>query len=65
MHDKSMIRDLEELIRIPSVYDPEGAFGEPFGRDVERCLEKILQIGTGLGFKWRPERGGALTPSSR
>ena len=51
MHDKSMIRDLEELIRIPSVYDPEGAFGEPFGRDVERCLEKILQIGTGLGFK--------------
>ena len=48
----AQIRDLAELVRIPSVSrgEPPDA-GKPFGKTVYRALEKALEIARHLGFE--------------
>ena len=46
-----MIEDIKELIRIPSILSDKSSEGKPFGEEVARCLDKLLEIGDKLGFK--------------
>lgn len=48
-HKEEMIRDLQALIRIPSVYQADGS-GCPYGRPVQDCLEQMLALAEGIGF---------------
>ena len=48
-HQDELIRDLQSLIRIPSVYREDGS-GFPYGRPVQDCLERMLQLAESLGF---------------
>lgn len=46
----SIIKDLQELIAIPSVLSEEAAPEAPFGKDVKRALEWFLDKGAALGY---------------
>lgn len=48
---EKMIKDLGEIVRIPSVYSETAFPGAPFGENVRDCLLKILEIGERMGFK--------------
>lgn len=54
---ESIIRDICELIRIPSVYDDSAREGRPFGDEVGKCLERILEMGSAMGFETRNLNG--------
>jgi len=45
----ALIRDLQGLIRIPSVYAEDGS-GYPYGRPVQDCLEYMLALAEKMGF---------------
>ena len=46
------IRDLQSLVRIPSVSRGEPPEeGKPFGKTVYAALERALEIARGLGFE--------------
>ncbi len=46
---ENFIKDLDSLITIPSVYEKSDCF--PFGENIQKALEKILEISEKLGFK--------------
>ncbi|RNF40793.1 dipeptidase PepV [Planococcus salinus] len=46
-----MLRELQELIAIPSVLSEEAAPDAPFGKDVKRALEWFLKKGEENGFQ--------------
>ncbi len=48
-----IIRDICELIRMPSIYDDNAWEGRPFGDEVGKCLERILEMGSAMGFETR------------
>lgn len=48
-HQDELIRDLQGLVRIPSVYQADDS-GYPYGRPVQDCLEYALSLAAGLGF---------------
>ncbi|MGL4402700.1 MAG: M20 family metallopeptidase [Fusobacteriaceae bacterium] len=45
-----LINSIKELVAIPSVLDEE-AKDTPFGKDIDRCLDKALEVCEKLGFK--------------
>lgn len=49
--NKDMIKDIMDVVSIPSVYNPKGTPGAPFGTEVAKCLDKVLEIGEKLGYK--------------
>ncbi len=49
-HKESMLNDLAELVKIPSVKG-NAEEGAPFGREPRRALEKALEICEKLGFE--------------
>lgn len=54
MNDKRdiVIKDICDLIRIPSVLDKQTSCeGSPFGADVSRCLQAVLEKGDSMGFR--------------
>ena len=48
---QEMIDSLQEIIRIPSVHSESNKKEEPFGKNAEKALEYILNLGRKLGFK--------------
>ena len=50
-HKDSIIKDLQELISIPSVLNDEAEEGAPFGKDVKRALDWFLDQGASRGYK--------------
>ncbi len=63
-HREEMIRELQDLVRIPSVSHPELAGpGEPFGPECRRVLEHMLSRGEAFGFRTKNLDGLAGTIS--
>ena len=53
-HEEELIRDIQELVRIPSVSRPEQAApGAPFGPECRRVLDRLLEMGAESGFRTR------------
>lgn len=53
-HKQELIREIQELVRIPSVSHPEEAApGAPFGAECRRVLEHLLARGEAYGFRTR------------
>lgn len=48
-HREGLVKDIERLVRIPSVSDPNGE-QKPFGKGCRDCLEEMLAIGREHGF---------------
>lgn len=46
-----MIKNLQNLIKIPSVYHNSSNHEEPFGKETVKALNYILDLGNKLGFK--------------
>lgn len=46
-----VIKNLQNLIRIPSVYEVSKNPKEPFGKNTVKALNYILDLGNKLGFK--------------
>ena len=59
-HKEEMIREIQDLVRIPSVSHPEEAApGAPFGAECRRALEHLLSRGEAYGFRARNMDGWA------
>lgn len=48
---EELIKNLQNLIRIPSVYESSSNPEEPFGKNTVKALNYILDLGNKLGFK--------------
>lgn len=48
---EEMIKNLQNLIKIPSIYQNSANPEEPFGKNTVRALDYILDLGNKLGFK--------------
>ena len=48
---KDIINSTQELIRIPSIYDSSDNEKFPFGKNVNKALEYMLNLGKQLGFR--------------
>lgn len=61
--NNKLINELCQLIEIQSVYNEEPVDNGPFGGEVKRALEKVLEIGSNLGFSIKNYNGyvGELT----
>lgn len=46
-----LIKNLQELIKIPSVHEESSNQNEPFGKNTVRALNYILNLGQKLGFR--------------
>lgn len=65
---QQMIEDISDLIAVPSVWDEATAGeGQPFGKDVARCLEEILAKAAAMGMEVKNVEGyaGEITISGR
>ena len=63
-HREELIREIQELVRIPSVSHPEEAApGAPFGEACRQVLEHMLARGAAYGFRTRNMEGwgGAIS----
>ena len=57
---EDMIRSLEDLVKIPSVIDPDSAGeGKPFGAEVRKALDAVLKLAEELGFDTKDYDGYA------
>jgi len=55
-----MVKDLQGLVRIPSLYDANTkADNAPFGKELRRALDYVLELGAKDGFKTRDLEGYA------
>ncbi len=50
-YSKAIVEKTQELIRIPSVLSDEDNFNYPFGNNIQKSLEYVLNLGKELGFK--------------
>lgn len=48
---EELVKDLQGCIRIPSVEAKGDGSGYPFGRNVQKCLEYMLEVCRRMGFK--------------
>lgn len=48
---EGIINQTCELVKIPSVYSEKNEKGKPFGEEINRALEYVLDLGRKLGFK--------------
>ena len=46
-----LIKNLQELIKIPSVHEESNNPNEPFGKNTVKALNYILDLGKTLGFR--------------
>lgn len=51
INQEELIKNLQELIRIPSVYSESINSNEPFGENTVKALNYILNLGEKLGFR--------------
>lgn len=51
INQEELIKNLQELIRIPSVYSESTNSNEPFGENTVKALNCILNLGEKLGFR--------------
>ena len=49
--ENELIKNLQELIKIPSVHEESNNANEPFGKNTVKALNYILDLGQKLGFK--------------
>ena len=49
--ENQLISNLQELIKIPSVYEETQNDKEPFGKNTVKALEYVLKLGEELGFR--------------
>ena len=49
--ENKMIENLQELIRIPSVYSETQNIKKPFGNNTVKALKYILDLAESMGFK--------------
>ena len=56
-YKEAMVSDLSELIKIPSVYKESDNF--LFGEEIDKCLDKALEIMKNLGFSTFKAEDGA------
>ncbi len=56
-YKEAMVSDLSELIKIPSVYKESDKF--LFGEDIDKCLDKALELMQNLGFSTFKAEDGA------
>ena len=50
LNKDELIKNLQELIKIPSVHAESNVPSEPFGKNTVRELEYVLNLGKSLGF---------------
>lgn len=50
MYKSEMIKTLSSLIKIPTVFSEDAEPGAPFGKNIAEGLEKILKLGSDMGF---------------
>ena len=63
-HREELIREVQMIVRIPSVSRPDlAAAGEPFGPECRQALEHMLSRGEAFGFRTRNLDGYAGTIS--
>lgn len=55
----AMVSDIIDLVNIPTIYSEDGGEGRPFGREVERGLQWILDRAAEMGMKTRNYDGYA------
>lgn len=59
---ESLIKTLQDLVRIPSLYDPKTiAPNAPFGKGLRDVLDHMLSLGKADGFKVKDYEGYAAT----
>ena len=46
-----MVRRLSELVAIPGVFEATPSKGAPFGKNIRRSLEYVLNMGQQMGFQ--------------
>ena len=51
VNQEKIIKSLQELIRIPSVYSKSKNPNEPFGKNTVKALNYALELGKKLGFR--------------
>ena len=51
LNKDELIKNLQELIKIPSVHSESANVNEPFGENTVKALEYVLNLGKRLGFK--------------
>lgn len=51
LNKDELIKNLQELIKIPSVHSESNTVNEPFGENTVKSLEYTLNLGKKLGFK--------------
>ena len=51
LNKDELIKNLQELIKIPSVHSKSANANEPFGENTVKALEYVLNLGKRLGFK--------------
>lgn len=51
INQDELIKNLQELIRIPSVHSESNNPNEPFGKNTVKALNYILNLGKNLGFR--------------
>ena len=51
INENEMIKNLQELIKIPSVHEESNSENEPFGKNTVKALNYVLDLGQKLGFR--------------
>lgn len=51
INNNELIKNLQELIKIPSIYEESTNSYEPFGKNTVKALNYILDLGQKLGFR--------------
>ncbi len=51
INKNELIKNLQELIKIPSVYEESTDINAPFGKNTVKALDYVLELGKKLGFK--------------
>lgn len=49
--ENEIVKNLQELIKIPSVYEKSENPKEPFGKNTIKALNFVLDLGNKLGFR--------------
>lgn len=51
INENELIKNLQELIKIPSVHEESTNVNEPFGKNTVKALNYVLDLGQKLGFR--------------
>ncbi|MCI8647925.1 MAG: Sapep family Mn(2+)-dependent dipeptidase [Firmicutes bacterium] len=64
---EALLRDVKALVEIPTVYSQESSPGAPFGKEVAKGLEFVLELAQSFGFETKNYDGymGEITIGQR